>query len=61
MSTPATRAETVIKNANIITMDTNRPRVQALAMGNSRFIGLGCNEDVEEADWPKREGNGPTG
>ncbi len=47
MSTPTTKADTVIRNANIITMDTNRPRVQAVAMSNGRFIGLGSNEDVE--------------
>ena len=47
MSTAATKADTVIRNANIITMDPNRPRVQALAMSNGRFIGLGSNEDVE--------------
>ena len=28
-------------------MDPNRPRVQAVAMSNGRFIGLGSNEDVE--------------
>ena len=47
MATATTKADTVIKNANIITMDANRPRVQALAMSNGRFIGLGSNEDVE--------------
>ena len=47
MSTVTTKADTVIKNANIITMDSNRPRVQAVAMSNGRFIGLGSNEDVE--------------
>ena len=47
MSTAATKADTVIRNANVITMDPNRPRVQALAMSNGRFIGLGSNEDVE--------------
>ena len=53
MSTPTTRAETVIKNANIITMDANQPRVQALAMGGGRFIGVGSNEDVEGLIGPK--------
>ena len=47
MSTPTTKAETVIRNANIITMDPNQPRVEAVAMSNGRFIGLGSNEDVE--------------
>ena len=47
MSTATTKADTVIRNANVITMDPNRPRVQAVAMSNGRFIGLGRNEDVE--------------
>ena len=47
MSTAATKADTVIRNANVITMDAKRPRAQAVAMSNGRIIGLGSNEDVE--------------
>ena len=47
MPDSTTKADTVIRNANVITMDTARPRVQAVAMSNGRFIGLGSNEDVE--------------
>ncbi len=47
MATSTAKAETVIRNANIITMDPNRPRAQAVAMSNGRFIGLGRNEGVE--------------
>ena len=47
MSTPTVKADTVIRNANVITMDPNRPRAQAVAMSNGRFIGLGSNDEVE--------------
>jgi len=47
MSTSSGKAETVIKNANIMTMDTNRPRAQAVAMTHGRFAGVGSNEDME--------------
>ena len=40
------RAETVIQNANIITMDPGRPRAQAVAMGHGRFLAVGDNDDV---------------
>ena len=41
------KAETVIKNANIMTMDSERPTAQALAMTHGRFLGVGSNEEVE--------------
>ena len=41
------KADTVIKNANIITIDTGRPRAQALAMSHGRLTGVGSNEDIE--------------
>ena len=47
MSTSSGKAETIIKNANIMTMDTNRPRAQAVAMTHGRFAGVGSNEDME--------------
>ena len=47
MSTVTTKADTVIRNANVISMDPDRPRAQALAMSNGRIVGVGSNEDVE--------------
>ena len=47
MTTSNGKAETVIKNANIMTMDTSLPRAQAVAMTHGRFAGVGSNEDVE--------------
>ena len=47
MSTVTTKADTVIRNANVISMDPGRPRAQALAMSNGRIVGVGSNQDVE--------------
>ncbi len=47
MSNASGKAETVIKNANIMTMDTRQPRAEALAMNHGRFLGVGSNEDIE--------------
>ena len=47
MSTSSTKADTVIRNANVITMDRNRPRAQAVAMSDGRIVGVGSNRDVE--------------
>ena len=47
MTTDITKAETVLRNANIITIDPRRPRAQALAMGHGRFLAVGGNDDME--------------
>ena len=54
MSTVSTKADTVIRNANVITMGRPStssgqagPRAQAVAMSNGRIIGVGSNQDVE--------------
>lgn len=41
------KAETVIKNADIITMDTSRTEAQALAMAHGRFAGIASSGDFE--------------
>ena len=46
---PSIYADTVIRNANIITIDANRPRADALAMLHGRFAAVGSAADV--ADW----------
>ncbi len=55
MTTTNGKAETVIKNANIITMDTGNPRAQALAMTHGRFLGVGSNQDIEGLVGPGTE------
>ena len=47
MSTINGKAEAIVKNANIMTMNTLKPRAQSLAIAHGRFIGVGSNEDVE--------------
>ena len=47
MTTFNAKAETVIKDANIITIDPRHPRAQALAMGHGRFLAVGDNDDME--------------
>ena len=47
MTTINGKAEAIVKNANIMTMNTLKPRAQSLAIAHGRFIGVGSNEDVE--------------
>ena len=46
---PSIYADTVIRNANIITIDATRPRAEALAMLHGRLVAVGGADDV--ADW----------
>ena len=40
-------ADTVIRRANVITIDPSLPRASAVAMRDGRFIGVGSDSDVE--------------
>ncbi len=40
-------ADTVIRRANVITIDPAQPRATAVAMRDGRFIGVGSDADVE--------------
>ena len=40
-------ADTVIRRANVITIDPSLPRATAVAMRDGRFIGVGSDSDVE--------------
>ena len=40
-------AELVVRHANVITMDTNRPRAQAFAVANGKFVAVGNDESVQ--------------
>ena len=40
-------ADTVIRRANVITIDPREPRATAVAMRNGRFIGVGSASDIE--------------
>lgn len=52
MTTSNAKAETVIKNANVITIDPRSPKAQALAMGHGRFLAVGGNDDMESLIGP---------
>ena len=40
-------ADTVIRRANVITIDPSLPRATAVALRDDRFIGVGSDSDVE--------------
>ncbi len=41
-----TEPETVLYNANILTVDAGQPRAQAAAIADGRFLAVGTNDDV---------------
>ena len=43
----------VVKNANIITVDSNIPKAEALAIKNGRFIAIGSNKDIDNITTPQ--------
>ena len=45
-------ADTIIRNANIITIDPSQPKAQSLAMRHGRFIAVGGNDDVAGLEGP---------
>ena len=48
-------ADTIIRNANVITIDPSLPRAQALAMRHGRFIAVGSTDDVRNLVGPTTE------
>ena len=40
-------AESVYKNANVVTVDPQNPRAQAVAIRDGKFVGVGSNDDIE--------------
>ena len=44
---PSHHAQTVIRRANIITIDPDLPRASAAAISNDRFIAVGSDSDIE--------------
>ena len=45
-------ADTIVRNANVITVDPRLPRAQAVAMRGGRFVAVGSNEDVDALKGP---------
>ena len=52
MPSSTAHADTIIRNANIITIDPDRPQAQSLAMRHGRFIAVGSNDDVAGLEGP---------
>jgi predicted amidohydrolase YtcJ len=46
LSLDRTEPELILYNANIITIDNHRPRAQAVAIADARFLAVGDNEQV---------------
>ena len=46
MSSTSAKAETLIRNANIITMDPRQPRAEAVAILDGKFIGVGTSAEL---------------
>ena len=53
MPNSTAHADIIIRNANIITIDPDRPRAQALAIRHGRFIAVGDNSDVAALAGPE--------
>ena len=45
-------ADTIVRNANVITVDPRLPRAQAVAMRDGRFVAVGSNDDVDGLKGP---------
>ena len=45
--------QTIITNANVITMDPQQPRAQAVAIADGRFLAVGSNDDVKRLASPR--------
>ena len=48
-------ADLVVRNAVIYTVDSTRPRAQALAVKDGRFMAVGTNEEVDALTGPQTE------
>ena len=49
---PSIIADRVLRNANVITVDTRAPRAQAVAVKDGRFLAVGSNEDADAFTGP---------
>ncbi len=52
MLSDSLKAETVIQNANVITIDSRQPRAQALAIWDGKFVAVGSNDEVANLAGP---------
>ena len=52
MATSGLAPDTLIVNANVITVDARNPRAEAVAIKNGKFVAVGANKDVEDLSGP---------
>ncbi len=52
LAVPSIRADRVLRNANVITVDTRAPRAQAVAVKDGRILAVGSNEDADAFTGP---------
>ena len=55
MTQPGRHAQTVIKNANIITIDPRTPKASSLAISDGKFIAIGDNTACDSLIGPDTE------
>lgn len=58
---PTLYADTVIRDANVITIDASRPRAQAIAIRDGKFLAVGSNDDISDLVGPDTEVLGMSG
>ena len=49
---PSIQADRILRNANVITVDTRAPRAQAVAVKDGRFLAVGSNDDIDAFSGP---------
>ena len=52
MAAQENQVDTIITNANVITIDPTRPRAEALAISDGKFVAVGSTEDVSRLSSP---------
>ena len=58
---PTLYADTVIRDANVITIDASRPRAPAIAIRDGKFLAVGGNDDISDLVGPDTEVLGMSG
>src|SRR5262245_14445286 len=53
VSTGAAPADLVVRGANVITVDTNRPRAKGFAVTDGKFVMIGGGAELEKFVGPK--------
>ena len=52
MANTTIKADVLVKNANIITIDPKQPRAESLAIIGDKFVAVGRTDDIENLAGP---------